>query len=84
MKSIKAKVLVAFSLIISLCVILGAFNIYSSNKALVYSQDTIEKELPLLIQDEKLLYNLAQRTAYARAYILYGDESYKEGFLQYT
>ncbi|MCK1981591.1 MULTISPECIES: methyl-accepting chemotaxis protein [Peribacillus] len=84
MKSIKAKVLVAFSLIISLCVILGAFNIYSSNKSLVYSQDIIEKELPLLIQDEKLLYNLAQRTAYARAYILYGDESYKEGFLQYT
>ncbi|MCT4478898.1 methyl-accepting chemotaxis protein [Peribacillus frigoritolerans] len=84
MKSIKAKVLVAFSLIISLCVILGAFNIYSSNKSLVYSQDIIKKELPLLIQDEKLLYNLAQRTAYARAYILYGDKSYKEGFLQYT
>jgi methyl-accepting chemotaxis protein len=84
LKSIKAKVLVAFSLIISLCVILGAFNIYSSNKSLVYSQDIIKKELPLLIQDEKLLYNLAQRTAYARAYILYGDKSYKEGFLQYT
>ncbi|MCM3673736.1 hypothetical protein M3699_07520 [Peribacillus simplex] len=39
MKSIKTKVLVAFSLIISLFVILGAFNIYSSNKSLVYSQD---------------------------------------------
>ncbi|MGM0885671.1 MAG: methyl-accepting chemotaxis protein [Bacillota bacterium] len=84
MKSIKAKVLVAFSLIISLCVILGAFNIYSSNKSLVYSQDIIERELPLLIQDEKLLYNLAQRTAFVRAYILYGDESYKERFLHYT
>lgn len=74
----------AFSLIISLCVILGAFNIYSSNKSLVYSQDIIARELPLLIQDEKLLYNLAQRTAIVRAYILYGDESYKECFLQYT
>ncbi|MCM3168443.1 methyl-accepting chemotaxis protein [Peribacillus frigoritolerans] len=84
MKSIKSKVLVAFSLIISLCVILGAFNIYSSNKSLAYSQDIIERELPLLIQDEKLLYNLAQRTAFVRAYILYGDESYKERFLQYT
>ncbi|WP_185151398.1 methyl-accepting chemotaxis protein [Peribacillus simplex] len=84
MKSIKGKILVAFSLIISLCVILGAYNIYSSNKSLIYSQDIIEKELPLLIQDEKLQYNLAQRTAFARAYILYGDESYKERFLQYT
>lgn len=84
LKSIKSKVLVAFSLIISLCVILGAFNIYSSNKSLAYSQDIIERELPLLIQDEKLLYNLAQRTAFVRAYILYGDESYKERFLQYT
>lgn len=74
----------AFSLIISLCIILGAFNIYSSNKSLKQSQDIIDEELPLLIQDEKLLYNLAQRTALARAYILYGDESYKERFLQYT
>lgn len=84
LKSIKAKVLVAFSLIIPSCVTLRAFNIYSSNKSLVYSQDIIERELPLLIQDEKLLYNLAQRTAFVRAYILYGDESYKERFLQYT
>ncbi|MFE4704472.1 hypothetical protein [Peribacillus simplex] len=45
MKSIKGKVLVAFSLIISLCVILGAFNINSRNKSLVYSKDIIEKEL---------------------------------------
>lgn len=84
MKSIKGKILVAFSLIISLCIILGAFNIYSSNKSLKQSQDIIDEELPLLIQDEKLLYNLAQRTALARAYILYGNESYKERFLQYT
>ncbi|MFY0782690.1 methyl-accepting chemotaxis protein [Peribacillus simplex] len=84
MKSIKGKILVSFSLIISLCIILGAFNIYSSNKSLKQSQDIIDEELPLLIQDEKLLYNLAQRTALARAYILYGDESYKERFLQYT
>lgn len=84
MKSIKGKILVAFSLIISLCITLGAFNIYSSNKSLKQSQDIIDEELPLLIQDEKLLYNLAQRTALARAYILYGDESYKERFLQYT
>ncbi|MFD9625193.1 methyl-accepting chemotaxis protein [Peribacillus muralis] len=84
MKSIKGKILLAFSLIISLCIILGAFNIYSSNKSLVHSQDIMEKELPLLIKNEKLLYNLAQRTAFARAYILYGDESYKDKFLQYT
>ncbi len=83
-RSIKGKILVAFSLIISLCIILGAFSIYSSNKSLVHSQNIIEKELPLLIESEKLLYNLSQRTAFARAYILYGDESYKEKFLQYS
>ncbi|MGG0846890.1 CHASE3 domain-containing protein [Peribacillus simplex] len=55
MKSIKGKILVAFSLIIFLCIILGAFNIYSSNKSLKQSQDIIDEELPLLIQDEKLL-----------------------------
>ncbi|AOH56224.1 hypothetical protein ABE28_017815 [Peribacillus muralis] len=84
LRSIRGKILVSFSLIISLCIILGAFNIYSSNKSLVHSQDIIERELPLLIENEKLLNNLSQRTAFARAYILYGDESYKDKFLQYT
>ncbi|MFE4893449.1 methyl-accepting chemotaxis protein [Peribacillus butanolivorans] len=84
MKSIKGKILVAFSLIISLCIILGAFNIYSSNKSLVHSKDIIKHELPVLIDEEQLLNNLAQRNALARGYILFGDESNKERFLKYT
>ncbi|MGE7765025.1 methyl-accepting chemotaxis protein [Peribacillus sp. NPDC096540] len=84
MKSIKVKILGAFSLIISLCIILGAFNIYSSNKSLVHSKDIISNELPVLIDEEQLLNNLAQRSALARGYILFGDESNKERFLKYT
>ncbi|MGG0288029.1 methyl-accepting chemotaxis protein [Peribacillus butanolivorans] len=84
MKSIKGKILVAFSLIISLCIILGAFNIYSSNQSLVHSKDIIKHELPVLIDEEQLLNNLAQRSALARGYILFGDESNKERFLKYT
>lgn len=72
----------AFSLIISLCIILGAFNIYSSNKSLVHSKDIIKHELPVLIDEEQLLNNLAQRSALARGYILFGDESNKERFLK--
>ena len=84
MKRIKTKILIAFMLVISLCMILGAYSIYSSNKSLKYSSDIIDHELPLLIKDEQLLYNLSQRLAFARGYILFGDTQYKEDFLAYT
>ncbi|AMM95610.1 hypothetical protein UP17_18925 [Peribacillus simplex] len=84
LKSIKGKILAAFSLIISLCIILGAFNIYSSNKSLVHSKDIISQKLPILIDEEQLLNNVAQRSALARGYILFGDESDKGKFLKYT
>lgn len=84
MKKIKTKVLTAFTLVISLCIILGAYSIYSSNKSLTHSRDIIDHELPLLIKDEQLLYNLSQRIAFTRGYILYGDEQYKEDFLAST
>ncbi|WP_407408592.1 methyl-accepting chemotaxis protein [Peribacillus sp.] len=84
MKKIKTKVLLAFMLVISLCIILGAYSIYSSNKSLKHSRDIIDHELPLLIKDEQLLYNLSQRMAFVRGYILFGDEQYKEDFLAYT
>lgn len=67
-----------------MCIILGAFNIYSSNKSLVHSKDIISQKLPILIDEEQLLNNVAQRSALARGYILYGDESNKEKFLKYT
>lgn len=84
MKRIKTKILIAFMLVISLCIILGAYSIYSSNKSLKYSRDIIDHELPLLIKDEQLLYNLSQRMVFVRGYILFEDKQYKEDFLTYT
>ena len=52
-----------------------------------FNQDTeliIKEDLPLLIADEELAFNIAERIALARGYILYDDASYKESFLQYT
>ena len=71
-------------LVMSLSIILGAYSIYSSNKSLTNSKNIIEHELPILIKDEQLLYNLSQRLAFARGYILFGDTQYKEDFLAYT
>lgn len=50
----------------------------------MHSKDIIKHELPVLIDEEQLLNNLAQRSALARGYILFGDESNKERFLKYT
>lgn len=38
----------------------------------------------MLLADEELAFNIAERIALARGYILYNDPSYKEAFLEYT
>ena len=63
---------------------LGGFSIYSSIKSLNSSQNIINQQLPLLIQDEKLSFNMSQRIALSRGYILFNDPNYKESFLAYT
>ncbi len=84
MKSIKHKLLGVFLIIVSLITALCVFNYISVKK---FNQDTesiLKKDLPLLIADEELAFNIAERIALARGYILYNDSSYKELFLQYT
>ncbi|UDK96091.1 methyl-accepting chemotaxis protein [Lysinibacillus sphaericus] len=84
MKSIKHKLLGVFLIIILLITALCVYNFKSVVK---FNHDTdaiIKEDLPLLIADEELAFNIAERIALARGYILYNDPSYKEAFLQYT
>ncbi|MFJ7667381.1 methyl-accepting chemotaxis protein [Lysinibacillus sp. NPDC097195] len=84
MKSIKHKLLSVFFIVVLL---ISALCVYNFNSIKKFNQDTegiLKEDLPLLIADEELAFNIAERIALARGYILYNDPSYKESFLQYT
>ncbi|MBM7660333.1 methyl-accepting chemotaxis protein [Bacillus mesophilus] len=84
MKSIKYKVLLGFSIILLILVALSSYvfvNIMNFNKEV---EQVVEKDLEILLADQKLSFNMSQRIALARGYVLFGDPSYKESFDQYT
>jgi len=43
-----------------------------------------KKDIPLLVGDEKMSFNIAERIALARGYLLTGEQSYKDDFTDYT
>ncbi|WP_100402147.1 methyl-accepting chemotaxis protein [Bacillus sp. FJAT-42315] len=84
MKSLKAKILSAFFVIIGLTLIMGVFNIMSLSSINKDSKEIIKKDLPLLMLDEKLRFNISQRISAARGYLLLDDQSFRDEFDRYT
>lgn len=84
MKSLKQKLLLSFLLIILFTLVIGGFNFYSTMEANKSTEEIVDHELPLLIYNEKLSFNIAQRIALSRGYVLFGDSSYRDLFDQYT
>ena len=83
-KSIKAKLLTGFSVVIVLLVLLG-MAIFST---LLTTNETagniLDKELPLLIADEQLSLAMANRIATSRGFVMTGEASYKDLFNKAT
>ncbi|MUK89042.1 HAMP domain-containing protein [Ornithinibacillus sp. L9] len=79
-KSIRTKLLVGFSLIIALALVMAVYNNITTNLTINNTKDVAEKELPLLIADEKLAYNMAERTALIQGFLLFDDPSYRTKF----
>ena len=83
-KSIKTKIILGFSVIILLVLALASYSTYSLNKMNYGTKDIVKTELPLLIADEKIAFNTAQRLVAVHAYVLYGDKQYKDLFMENT
>lgn len=79
-KSIRAKILGGFGVTIVLMLMLSFYTIHSINKTNTSIRGILEKELDLLIVDEKLLTNMNRRTSLIRGYMLYEDETYRQTF----
>lgn len=84
MKSLRQKLLLSFGIIIILTLIVSTVNTLLIKSINNNTRAVLSEELPLLIYDEQLAFNVSQRIALTRAYILYGDKSYVDSFNTYT
>ena len=82
-KSIKTKLLSAFSLVIILVILLGIYNFSVIMKSNQEAKNVVEKELPLLIANQQMELTMANRISTARGYVLFGGD-YKDRFNAYT
>ncbi|MFK3939383.1 methyl-accepting chemotaxis protein [Alkalihalobacillus sp. NPDC078783] len=80
MKSVRGKLLVVFILITGLFV---TFAVYSSWNTYLSNQKIDEirtNQLPILSAKEQMTYNIADRLALSRGYLLFDDETYRNEF----
>ncbi|HJF31716.1 MAG TPA: methyl-accepting chemotaxis protein [Sporosarcina psychrophila] len=84
MKTIRAKIWAGFGVVVILATLLG-LNGATGIKGLVETSNDISNEqLPMLITDSRLAFNIAERVAMSRGYIMYGDNKYIEEFNRLT
>lgn len=83
-KSIRAKILFGFSIVIILTGAFGTYNFVTSKSINSDTEKIINDQLPLLIADETLGFNMAERVSLARAYVLSGNQDYIDQFNKYS
>lgn len=79
-KSVRHKILFGFAIVIALVIILSLFTIYSINKINRNLTNVLDTEIPLLVTDEKLAFDMTNRISLIRGYLLTEDEYYRESF----
>jgi len=84
LKSVRQKNLFGFLLVLLLMIILSIFTIESMKKIHRDTDHIMQEQLPLLMLDQSMAFNTAEKIALARGYILTGDSSYKNEFQKYA
>ena len=84
LRSIKAKILVGFSIVILLTIAFGVYNFIASKSINSDAKNIINRQIPLLIADETLGHNMAERIGLARGYVITGKQEYIDQFNTYS
>src|SRR5699024_5906792 len=84
LKSIKAKILVGFSLVIILVILLGLYNFLNTNNINSRTKEMVEEQIELLKTQEKITYNMSAQLAEARGYLLLEDRQFRDSFTTLT
>ncbi|WP_019156980.1 methyl-accepting chemotaxis protein [Robertmurraya massiliosenegalensis] len=83
-QGLKTKILLGYGAVLLLLIILGTsvlFNVTSLNRQI---EKTIQDDVQALTYESELSYNIANRMALLRGFLLFGDERDKELFAEYT
>lgn len=80
LKTIKAKLLLGFSIVLFLVLILTSYYFFTVFRTNKNTEDIIEEELQLVLVSNQLAYNVSERLALARGYILYDNPDYRKQF----
>nr|WP_270583487.1 methyl-accepting chemotaxis protein [Bacillus smithii] len=83
-KTIKRKLYLGFGILIIMSTIMSVIYFVSSQTVNQKTENMIKNQVPELVAEQELRFNISQRIALARAYVLYGDPKYKDEFNQYT
>ncbi|WP_088104498.1 methyl-accepting chemotaxis protein [Halalkalibacter urbisdiaboli] len=81
---LRSKILIGFSLIVLLMLGFSGYtvlNVQQSNEAI---ESLNEESIPMLLAKERMAFNVAERLALARGYVLLGDSNYKLEFEKLT
>ncbi|WP_068673486.1 methyl-accepting chemotaxis protein [Oceanobacillus sp. Castelsardo] len=79
-KSVRTKIVFGFSIVIVLTLLSSVLNTNSIIKSNKKVENLIDNELELLLLDEQLSGNMANRTGLIRGYLLYGEQDYMDRF----
>ncbi|MFJ7951705.1 methyl-accepting chemotaxis protein [Lysinibacillus sp. NPDC096418] len=82
-KTIRAKILSAFFIVVLLIACFNTYSYYVNNKVISAVEEIVEKELQILTASEQLASTISVRTTSAKSYVLTGDIKHKEEFQRY-
>ncbi|WP_404427910.1 methyl-accepting chemotaxis protein [Ureibacillus chungkukjangi] len=82
--SIRKKILVSFAIIVSFTAIYGVLSYIINTSLMNSSKEIIEEKLVILNAENALAESINVRASAARAYVLKGDESYKDMYYEYS
>lgn len=84
MKSLRLRILMGFGIVLALFAIVSGIINFSLSSFQTKIENMMNEQVELLVNDDKLNFNMAERVSLARAYLIFGDQKYKDQFQEVT
>ncbi|MBU9721390.1 MULTISPECIES: methyl-accepting chemotaxis protein [Bacillaceae] len=81
-RSLRLKILLGFAIILLITVTMSAFSLYNLSVVNENVEGIVTEEIARVSASDEMAYNMADRMANIRAYLLSGDDEYRENFIQ--
>jgi methyl-accepting chemotaxis protein len=84
MNSLRGKIISGFAVILLLLIIMSAYSLYNIHRINNNVERIVQEDLQRFSLSNDLAFNMVERLALVRGYILVGKKEYKESYLQLT